>query len=416
MDLATVCLLALVGVLVLSCVTSVNIGLLAMGAAWLIGVYVAPQFGRTIGIKGVIDGFPTDLFLTLTGATLLFAAAQANGTLAMIVDRGVRLCRGQASLMPVAFFFLACGIAALGAGNIAAVALIAPSAMAIAHRLRIPPLLMTIVVAHGSIAGALTPISPIGIITANKLQLIGLSDIVWTVFAYNVAANFLVAAIGYVLCGGLHLGKKHADLPVAEHSTTPFTWRHLVTLLAIGTVFGFVILWKLHLGLASFTAAGVLFLTRTADERAVFRMVPWNVIIMVCGVSMLVSLAETTGALDLFAKLLARMATLQTINGWLALVTGGVSIFSSTSGVVLPTFIPMVPDIIREMGGGNPRHLATSIVIGSNLVDGSPLSTIGALCIAAAPPSTDLRRLFNRALLWGFAMAPLAAILCLVLL
>ena len=43
MDLATICLLALLVVLLLSCVTAVNVGLLAIGAAWLIGGYVAPH-------------------------------------------------------------------------------------------------------------------------------------------------------------------------------------------------------------------------------------------------------------------------------------------------------------------------------------------------------------------------------------
>ena len=38
--------------------------------------------------------------------------------------------------------------------------------------------------------------------------------------------------------------------------------------------------------------------------------------------------------------------------------------------------------------------------VGGHLVDVSPLSTIGALCIAAAP-SEDSRKLFNKLLAWG---------------
>jgi len=140
MSLALVCLLVLVAVLVVSCLSSLNVGLAALAAAWLIGVYVAPQFGESIGVKGVTAGFPVDLFLTLAGTTLLFAAAQTNGTLALAVDRSVRLCGDNARLMPPLFFGLALALAAVGPGNIASPALLAPSALALAARLRIPPL------------------------------------------------------------------------------------------------------------------------------------------------------------------------------------------------------------------------------------------------------------------------------------
>ena len=67
----------------------------------------------------------------------------------------------------------------------------------------------------------------------------------------------------------------------------------------------------------------------------------------------------------------------------IALVTGLISIYSSTSGVVLPTFLPMVPSLVQQLGGGDPLAVALSINVGSSLVDVSPLSTLGALCIAA---------------------------------
>ena len=66
-------------------------------------------------------------------------------------------------------------------------------------------------------------------------------------------------------------------------------------------------------------------------------------------------------------------------------MTGLVSVYSSTSGVVLPAFLPSVPGLVAKLGGGNPLAIASSILIGGHLVDVSPLSTIGALCIASAP-------------------------------
>ena len=62
-------------------------------------------------INDVTSGFPVSLFLTLSGVTLLFAQAQQNRTLDRIAHRAVRLCRGNAGLIPVMFFVLGCALA-----------------------------------------------------------------------------------------------------------------------------------------------------------------------------------------------------------------------------------------------------------------------------------------------------------------
>ena len=96
----------------------------------------------------------------------------------------------------------------------------------------------------------------------------------------------------------------------------------------------------------------------------------------------------------------------------IAFVTGAISIYSSTSGVVLPAFLPTVPGLVRTLGGGDPLAVALSINVGSSLVDVSPLSTLGALCLAAVPDSSAARPLFRSLLLWGIAMAVAGALIC----
>ena len=78
--------------------------------------------------------------------------------------------------------------------------------------------------------------------------------------------------------------------------------------------------------------------------------------------------------------------------------------------MVLPAFLPTVPRLAERLGDAVP--LASSIVIGGNLVDVSPLSTIGALCIACAAAGEDRRVLFNKVLAWGLSMSLAAAALC----
>jgi di/tricarboxylate transporter len=136
------------------------------------------------------------------------------------------------------------------------------------------------------------------------------------------------------------------------------------------------------------------------------------VVLMVAGMSTLVSIAERTGGLKLFSQWLASTASADTANGMIAFVTGVISIFSSTSGVVLPTFLPMVPELASGIPGTDPLSLAMSVNIGSNLVDVSPVSTIGALCLAALPSAAGRERLFRQMLLWGGSMSVVAAVVC----
>jgi lactate dehydrogenase-like 2-hydroxyacid dehydrogenase len=96
----------------------------------------------------------------------------------------------------------------------------------------------------------------------------------------------------------------------------------------------------------------------------------------------------------------------------MAFVAGLVSIFSSSSGVVLPTFIPTVLNLIDKIGGGNPVAVISSINVGSHVVDVSPLSTLGALCIAAAASYENKRKLFRHLLIYGFLMTFFGAAVC----
>ena len=52
-----------------------------------------------------------------------------------------------------------------------------------------------------------------------------------------------------------------------------------------------------------------------------------------------------------------------------------------------------------------------SMNVGGHLVDVSPLSTIGALCLASVTGDAS-RRLFNQLLAWGLSMTIVGALLC----
>jgi di/tricarboxylate transporter len=420
LDLAWISLAALVATLLVSCTSAINPGLLAIVFAWVIGVYVAPACGQSIGAKQVMAGFPTELFLTLVGVTFLFSQAKVNGTLDRLSARAVWVCRGNTGLVPLAFFLLALGIASIGAGNIAAAALVAPMAMATASRSGIPAFLMTIMVAHGAIAGALSPFAPTGVIASTLLARMGLPGHEWHAYANNLIANAGVAFAGYLAFGGWRLfGKRSTEETIASAagSNTPappaaFERIHFITLVLVALMIVSVVGFRVHVGLSAITAGLVLTLLRIGDEKEAIRVMPWNVILMVCGVTVLTSLLERTGGTELFTSLLVRLSTPRSVIPVVAFTTGLISVYSSTSGVVLPTFLPIVPGLVKQLGGVDPMAVASAMLVGGHLVDSSPLSTIGALCVASASPQEDRRVLFNKVLAWGLSMTVVGALVC----
>jgi di/tricarboxylate transporter len=410
MSLGAVTLGALALAIVLSCTSRLNVGLLALALAWVIGVYVGD-----LPLRDVTAGFPVDLFLTLAGVTLLFAQAHVNGTLDIVAHNAMRLCRGRVGVVPIMYFGLGAALASAGPGNIATTGLLAPMAMATALKMRISPFLMAIMVGNGCNSGSLSPLAPTGIIVTGLMERIGLPGLQLQTWAYNLVAHAIVAFAGYFLFGGLQLLRR-ADRVEGEAEPARSLDRHqiatlgMITLLILGVIFG-----GFNIGMAAFAGAVLLSLLRAADDGEAIKRMPWGTILMVCGVTVLIGLLQTTGGMDIFSNLLSSIATQATVVPVLAVVIGIVSAYSSTSGVVLPAFLPTVPGLVENLGGGDALGIASTMNIAGHLVDVSPLSTIGALCIASVPSGDMSRRLFNQLLAWGMSMTVASAVICFVL-
>jgi Na+/H+ antiporter NhaD/arsenite permease-like protein len=411
MTLAWVSLGALLVAIVLSCVTRLNVGVVAVAFAWLVGVFVGDM-----SLDAVLSGFPVQLFLTLAGVTLLFTQAQLNGTLDKLAHQAVRACRGNAGVIPITFFLLGLGIGSLGPGNIATAAMLAPMGMAVAARAHIPAFLMAIMVGYGAGASSLSPFAPAGIIVNGIMDRIGLDGYEWRTYWTNALAHAVIATAGYLAFGGWRLFRSEyvvaAELPGEAHR---FDARNWITLSIILFVVVAVLFAGANIGMAAFVGAAGLAAIRAADHEQAIRRMPWAVIVMVSGVTVLIGLLEKTGGLDLFTALLARTANEDTATAAVAFVTAAISVYSSTSGVVLPAFLPTIPGLVERLGGGDPVALAASMNIGAHLVDLSPLSTVGAMCLAAIVTPEEVQPTYKRLLAWGLSMTVVGAAVCWVL-
>ena len=193
MNSALVSLAALLLAIVLSFSSRLNVGIPALGLAWLLGALTPGSKSEALA-----TAFPASLFLTLLGVTLLFAAAESNGTLARLAERAVALVGGDRRLVPWMLFLLAGAVSAVGPGAVSSVALVAPLAAPIGARLGLPAFLVALCVANGANAGNLSPLSVVGIIANSRMAEAGLAGHEAKVFAANFLAHVIVTVVVYV--------------------------------------------------------------------------------------------------------------------------------------------------------------------------------------------------------------------------
>ena len=434
-------LFALTIVVIISCINEdVNVGFLSVAFGIVVG-------GIWVGMSAVkvMNTFPLSLFMILVGVTFLFAMASTNGTMDKVAAYSLRVCGGQTAWLPLIIYLIVTILTTIGPGNIAATALVAPIAMAIATRVGISAFLMTLLVVGAANGAAFSPFAPTGIISngliARMVPQLPIIQETWTLdhLAWKIAFNSeccqgIINIGGFLLMGGWIWIKKRRSLTInideLAPKPEPFTLKQWYTIIAIFLLILFVIVPALpfmqgvlrkevlnlltNVGSVAFILAGVLMLLNAGDSKSAVKAMPWSVIMLVCGVTDLSEVMDRAGGLNAMVKMIGATSGPVSINFWLGLWTGVISAYSSSSGVVMPMFLPLVPGLAKEVAGADVIAMISSINIGSHLVDTSPLSTLGALCIACAGEHEDKQKLFRNLLIWGLSMSIVGALACLL--
>ena len=394
---ALVSILALVILVGISCVNEdLNVGFLGIA----FGIIVGGVFAGTPASK-VMNAFPLSLFMILVGVTFLFGMAQTNGTMEKLTAYSIRACKGNTALVPIIIYILATFITTIGPGNIAGCALMAPVAMAIASKVKMPAFLMTLLVVGACNGAAFSPFAPTGIISngiiakcAPELGIPAdyLNTLAWKIHFNSTIAQGFVNIGGFFVMGGLKWirEQKGAALDIDELAPKPepFNAAQTTTLLLVAILIILVVVPGLpgvkgtlpktitnmlsNVGSISFVLSIVLMLTGYGDSKAAVKVMPWSVIMMVCGVSVLIDVMDKAGGLNFLVEVMASVAGPTTICFWTAFVPAVISAYSSSSGVVMPMFLPMTPGLV-ELTGGDPIAIISAIDVGSHLVDTSPL-------------------------------------------
>jgi di/tricarboxylate transporter len=373
-------LIILVITIVIGFVKKINMGVLALGFSFILG-----YLGK-ISASSIIKGFNSSLFLMLVGVSILFGIAQHNGTLNLIVKKLIRLSGKRAWLIPILMYFVIYFIAFL---TITGFALAALFGIPMAKELDADPFLLTTMGQLGSIGGGIVPWAPTGII---GLELAKNANITGNLANTMVLNTFLATAFGaiisYIFLKGYKLKAKELNSEVLK-----FNKNQKITLVGILCMVIGVAVFKMNIGLLSIFISIILILLKVGTEKEALGSVPWNTILLISGMGILMSLIVKLGGIKLLADILSLFMNEKTVAGILALSSGILSLFSSTSGVVMPTMIPTIPLIVETLGiaGVVPSALLLSAVINGSSPSGmSPLSTGGAFVMATLSENYEL--------------------------
>ena len=442
-------IVVLVAVFLAATLLPVNMGALALVAAFIVGAYVA---GQEVP-DDVLAGFPADLFLILVGVTYLFAIARNNGTVDWLVQAAVRLVRGRVALIPWVMFVVISILTAFGAVVPAAVAIIAPVGLSFAKRHGINPILMSLLIINGASAGGFSPISIFGAITNGVVERNGLPGSPLGLFVASYVVNFLLSVVVFFLFGGRELIHKHADdaadedeftleeremagsRPTSrsvstgigtgqpgrltdrprrkggggegaadEHHLTLDRGRALTLVAILGTAvaaFGF----DLDIGVVAITAAVLLSLASPEASKSAVGQIAWPTILLITGIVTYVSLMQEMGTIDFLGEQVASIGAPLLGALVICFIGAAVSAFASTTGI-LGALIPLsVPFLLAgEIGAVG---VIIALALSSSIVDSSPFSTSGALCVANS--QEDQRdKVYKNLLRWGLSMIVVA--------
>jgi di/tricarboxylate transporter len=429
-----VTIIALVVIFAIATFLPINMGALGFVAAFVVGTLAVGM-----STDEILGGFPAELVVTLIGVTYLFAIAQNNGTVDLLVRGAVRMVGGHVAAIPWIMFFVTALLTAIGALSPAAVAIIAPIALTFAARHRINPLLMGMMVIHGAQGGGFSPISVYGVTVNTIVDDEGLPDASLQVFLGSLFFNLAIALVLFFVLGGRQLiGRKveaHAAVaagsggdsdaemrghgtaagtdvesePAAPDRPQKVTVDQILTLVGLVVVALLALVFDLDIGFVAITIAVVLALFSAQQYKGAVSQISWSTILLIAGVLTYVFVLQEAGTIDYVGEAVIGLGTPLLIALLLCYIGGVVSAFASSTAIIGVAISLAVPFLLS--GDIGAVGVVVALSVSSTIVDVSPFSTNGALVLANAQ-DVDRDRFYKQILAYAtivVAAGPLVA-------
>jgi len=443
-------IIILAAMFLLATVLPLNMGALAFVGAFLLGSVVLGM-----STNDILANFPGGLFLTIVGVTYLFAIAQNNGTIDLLVRGAVKMVGSRVALIPWVMFAITAVITAVGALSPAAVAIIAPIALSFAGKYKISPLLMGMMVIHGAQAGGFSPIAVYGVTVNGILAKTDLDFSPTALFLSSLIFNLVIALVLFVVLGGRALlsskvshfveqaaearmavsvaGKAGPDVPFKGFGSGMYGPRdpagdgvaatqerseripQLVTIAGLVALAVIALGFKVDVGFVSITIAIVLALVSPKAQKGAINKISWSTVLLICGMLTFVGVLEEAGTIEFVSNGVAGMG-MPLLAALLICYIGAVVSAFASSTAILAALIPLAVPFLST-GEIGAVGVICALAVAATIVDVSPFSTNGALVLANAPEGVDKDKFYKKILGYSgivIVVGPLLAWLALV--
>ena len=288
--------------------TGFNTGFFAIIFAYLIGA-----FALGMSPSEIIKGWPINTMFVIFSVSLFYNFALVNGTLEKTARYLLYAFQKFPALLPFALYVASAGIAALGAGFFTVMAFMAPITMLICEEAKMDKLLGAVAINCGALSGANFMTSRSGIIFRGLMDNNGYTDTSFNYSAVIFIASVIFSLLLITLFRFITVGKSFAATSTSFEKPEPFTALQkknvYLMVLMIATVLIFPLLHivlpnveiisfinsKIDVGLVAIIFSAIALFMKLGPQNEVVAKVPWNTIIMICGVGMLINVAIATG-------------------------------------------------------------------------------------------------------------------------
>ncbi len=374
-------LLFLVGAIVLGFTKKLNVGIVSIGLAFILGLISG------VDTNVILSGFPSKLFMTLLGTMFFFCLLQENHTLELLSRKMVAVVGKKTFLIPIIIYVVSYVLSAAGPGAISVQSVMIIFAVSLSVQMHASPILMGSMAILGAVGGTASPIALSGIIVTDLTKEMGMTGVATPVFIGVSVANLICAIILYIVFKGY---KMTAEEISDKEELPKFNRSQIICIIALLVLIVAVVVFRHDVGLVSFALTFILLFFGVVNEKAAIKLIPWSVLLLISGVSILMAVTKELGGITLLSDLLASLMNQFTASPIIGLSAGLMSWFSSANGVVLPTLIPTAADIAANVGGNvTALELIMAIVGGSTVAGISPLSTGGSLILASYAQETN---------------------------
>ena len=402
--------------------TKFNTGFFAIVFAYLIGC-----FAMGMKTKAVIAGWPVSTMFVIFSVSLFYNFALVNGTLEKTARYLLYACRRFPGLLPFALYLASAGIAALGAGFFTVMAFMAPITILICKEAKMDQLTGAVAINCGALSGANFMTSGSGIIFRGLMEENGLGDTAFSytavIFAGSVLFSLLlIAAFRYIPKSNRTIGKGVTfEKPEAFTDKQRINLYLMIAMIIVVLIFPILhivmpnaevitfINSKMDVGLVAVLFSVIAMFFGLAPQKDVIAKVPWNTIIMICGVGMLINVAIEAGTIDLLAAWAGSSLPTWIVPIAFSIIGAIMSFFSSTLGVVCPALFPLVPTLAGTTGI-NPLILFACFVIGAQSYAISPFSSGGSLVLGSCSTEEERNEMFPKLLFVAVPVSVLSSV------